>query len=149
MRNPVGLAWAGVETLHTIAEHVEHVLARVRPTPPVELPVAECAAAEPGLVLSSPVVAAAPVPAFDHAAVDGYAVALSEVPAPASLRPLSTTAVVVRAVRAGDAAGAALLPGQAARVMTGAPVPAGTDVVVPVERTSTGRFMPGCAPARG
>ncbi len=36
-------------------------------------------------------------------------------------------------------------PGEAVRIMTGAPVPPGADAVVPVERTSTGRFTPGAA----
>src|SRR5690606_14443683 len=50
---------------------------------------------------------------------------------------------VVGDIAAGEPGGAGPGPGEAVRIMTGAPVPAGADVVVPVERTSTGRFAPG------
>jgi molybdopterin molybdotransferase len=52
---------------------------------------------------------------------------------------------VVGDVAAGDAGGVRLAPGEAVRIMTGAPVPEGADLVVPVERTSTGRFTPGAS----
>jgi len=97
-------------------------------------------------VLAAPVGAAGPVPPFDHAAVDGYALARpagGDTGGSTGADAGTTTAAVVRGVRAGDPPGAALLGGQAARVMTGAPLPAGADVVVPVELSSTGRFAPG------
>ena len=71
------------------------------------------------------------VPAADVSAMDGYAVAGAV--RPGDPLPVSGT------VAAGDPPGFALLPGTAARIMTGAPVPAGADRVIPVEKTDGGR----------
>ncbi|HEX5759448.1 MAG TPA: gephyrin-like molybdotransferase Glp [Thermoanaerobaculia bacterium] len=84
-----------------------------------------------GRVLARPLAARVDVPPFDASAMDGYA--LAGAPEPGERRP------VVGTVAAGDAPGLALLAGTAARVMTGAPLPAGTDRVLPVEETDGGR----------
>ena len=60
--------------------------------------------------------------------MDGYAVRLADVPAPGA-----TLAERPGLVAAGDAPGSPLGPGEAVRVMTGAPLPPGTEAVVPVE----------------
>lgn len=81
--------------------------------------------------------AADDLPRFDSSAMDGYAV-----------RPASVdqrTYAVVGDVPAGSAPDFELTEGQAARVMTGARVPAGTVAVVPVERTDAAPTGP--APA--
>jgi molybdopterin molybdotransferase len=135
----------------TVDEHVAAVLARVAASPARGcrpqaesavtagfLPLDLVAAAGPGLVTADDVVAVTPVPGFDHAAVDGYAVRLADLPAEAPV-----TLQVAGAVRAGDRGVAALAGRAAVRVMTGAPLPPGADAVVPVEATSTGRFDPG------
>jgi molybdopterin molybdotransferase len=84
-----------------------------------------------GRVLAEPLAATADVPAADVSAMDGYAVA-GEV-SPGQRLPVAAI------VAAGDAPGLALPPGQAVRIMTGAPVPRGADRVVPVESTAAGR----------
>lgn len=131
------------EPSRTIVQHAAEALALVRPTPPADTPLEDAV----GAVLSADVVSVLDAPAFDASAMDGYAVRAQDVvgatpSAPAVLR-------VVGDVAAGDAgpAGldAGLGPGEAVRIMTGAPVPPGADAVVPVERTSTGRFTPGAA----
>ncbi len=81
-----------------------------------------------GRVLARPLAARVDVPAADVSAMDGYAVG-GEV-APGETRPVAAT------IAAGDAPGFALPAGAAARIMTGAPVPAGADRVVPVELTA-------------
>jgi molybdopterin molybdotransferase len=80
-----------------------------------------------GRVLAEALAATADVPAGDVSAMDGYAVAGAVVPG--ERRPVAAT------IAAGDAPGFALPPGQAARIMTGAPLPLGADRVVPVEAT--------------
>jgi len=68
-------------------------------------------------------------PAFDRATMDGYAVAL---------RDDCHTFTICGTVTAGTRwTGAALRPGEAVRIMTGAPVPTGT-TVIPVECTDRG-----------
>jgi molybdopterin molybdotransferase len=80
-----------------------------------------------GMVLAAPVDAAEAVPPFDNTAVDGYAVRSVDVAeAPAEL-------VVVGEIAAGSASDRAVGPGEAIRIMTGAPMPAGADAVVMVE----------------
>jgi len=70
-----------------------------------------------------------PVPPFRNSAVDGYAVRSEDTKTenfPARLRLLAEQP-------AGEFFRKVLKPGQAVKVMTGAPVPAGADAVVPVE----------------
>jgi molybdopterin molybdotransferase len=81
------------------------------------------------LVLAEAVAAGEDVPPFANSAVDGYAVIAAEVAdAPVEL-------VVVGEVAAGAHTTHVLGPGEAIRIMTGAPVPAGADAMVMVEDT--------------
>lgn len=85
-----------------------------------------------GCVLGEPLVAPGDLPPFACSAMDGFAVRSADVvTAPVELR-------VTAATMAGDAPGPELHEGEAARVMTGAPVPAGADAVVMIELTSPG-----------
>lgn len=116
-------------TLLTIAEHRSAVLALVAPLPAVEVDVAHAA----GHVLAHDVVARTDLPAWDNSAMDGWAVRRDDVvgatpEAPVTLRVLAD-------LPAGSDAEPQVVPGTAARIMTGAPVPPGADAVVPVEHT--------------
>lgn len=138
----------------SIAEHTAAVLARVGPLPVVDQRLDDPGVV--GLVLAEDVAAAAPVPPFDHAAMDGYAVRLADLPDDgaavtlpvlADARPGTPPTVVggesAAASRSGAADSLPTAPRGAVRIMTGAPLPPGYDAVVPVERTSTGRFVAG------
>jgi molybdopterin molybdotransferase len=81
-----------------------------------------------GRILAKPLVAGTEVPAADVSAMDGFAYA-GDLPAGAELE-------VALTVAAGDPPGRHLLPGRAARIWTGAPVPDGADRVVPIEQTA-------------
>ena len=85
-------------------------------------------AAALGRVLAGDVRAEMDVPPTDNSAVDGYAVAAADVPATGT-RPLE----VVADLPAGSVFAGTLRPGQALRIMTGAPMPAGADTVYPQE----------------
>jgi molybdopterin molybdotransferase len=85
-----------------------------------------------GMVLAVDVVAAELVPPFDNTAVDGYAVVASSVAA-AGERPVELE--VVAEVAAGTTTDHVVVGGEAVRIMTGAPIPAGADAVVMVEDT--------------
>ncbi len=78
-----------------------------------------------GRVLAAPLDATVDVPPADVSAMDGYAVAGPL--AAGDRRP------VAGVIAAGDAPGRELPPGAALRIMTGAPLPAGADRVVPFE----------------
>jgi molybdopterin molybdotransferase len=79
-----------------------------------------------GRVLGRDIVAPGDLPPFANAAVDGYAVRLSD-----AVRPLP----VGPRIAAGQEA-PVLLPGTAARIFTGAPLPAGADTVFMQEDVS-------------
>lgn len=88
-----------------------------------------------GRVLAGPVLSRGMSPPFDNAAMDGYAVATQALTGDGPW----TLAVVAR-VPAGHSAPSAVSGLQAARIFTGAPIPAGTDAVViqeDVVRTGT------------
>ncbi|HUF32173.1 MAG TPA: gephyrin-like molybdotransferase Glp [Acidimicrobiales bacterium] len=85
-----------------------------------------------GSVTSAPVTAQEHVPPFDNSAMDGFAVQAADTEAaPVALRVVGTLA-------AGAAPDVEVGPGEAVRIMTGAPMPPGADAVVMVECTSPG-----------
>ncbi len=90
-------------------------------------------AAVAGRILREPVQAQVVLPPFDNSAVDGYAVRLPDIPrAPVRLPVRGEMA-------AGMKPGAVRVePGSCTKVMTGAPIPAGADAVVPYEWTDRG-----------
>jgi molybdopterin molybdotransferase len=108
-----------------VHEAQERILARVvRATPPevVALPAAL------GRVLVEDVRAGFDVPPTDNSAVDGYAVASADIPVQGTRR-----LAVVGDLPAGAVFDGVLARGQALRIMTGAPMPAGADTVYPQE----------------
>ena len=103
-----------------------YVLAGCRPLEVVEVTLDHADA----LILAEQVVAAEAVPPFANTAMDGFAVrAADTVNAPADLRIVGTLA-------AGAAPDRPVEPGEAIRIMTGAPMPPGADAVIMVELTS-------------
>ena len=76
-----------------------------------------------GRVLAQGCVSALQVPPQDNSSMDGYAVRCADLKAPGAELPVS------QRIAAGSA-GEPLLPGTAARIFTGAPVPAGADAVL-------------------
>lgn len=76
-----------------------------------------------GRVLAQDLVSELQVPPHDNSAMDGYALRVADVPQAGGVLP------VTQRIAAGSS-GAPLQPGTAARIFTGAPVPAGADAVV-------------------
>jgi len=84
-----------------------------------------------GRTLREDVLSTEPIPGFDNSAMDGYAVRFEDcVSGPVTLK-------VVSDIPAGINPGVLVGPGQAARIMTGAPLPAGADSIVPIEKTNS------------
>ncbi|HXF71034.1 MAG TPA: gephyrin-like molybdotransferase Glp [Actinomycetota bacterium] len=114
--------------LRDVEEVRAEVLDRVRPLAPIELPLQEAW----GCVLARTVTAELDLPPFSSSAMDGFAVRAADVAEAGPERPV-TLRVVGRAVvgrRPEDVVGA----GEAVRIATGAPIPAGADAVVPIEQ---------------
>lgn len=85
-----------------------------------------------GRVLAEDVVSRESVPPFANSSMDGYAVRSADVAVANTRLPVSGD------IPAGTAPGP-LTPGTAMRILTGAPIPAGADAVVPVEETDDTR----------
>lgn len=127
--------------MRTVAEHRDVVAALLNPSGTVaELPLTEAA----GRPLASDLVAPRALPAFDNSAMDGFAVRAQDVAGAAEDAPVALP--VAADVPAGRTDAPPLEPGTAHRIMTGAPVPAGADAIVPVEDTDAPGT--GAAPAR-
>jgi len=103
-------------------EALRHVLTRVAPLAPVTVRVPAAA----GRVLAEDVTASRPVPPFANTAMDGVAVRAADTSPGARLRLVGTVA-------AGATSEREVGPGEAMRIMTGAPLPPGADAVVKVE----------------
>lgn len=116
--------WVEVEEAWSCLEREVHAL----PTEEVPLQHAQ------GRVLAAPVRTDRDFPPFDRAAMDGYAVRSSDLERASQTAPVELD--VVGESTPGDAFVSSEAPGGAVRIMTGAPVPAGWDSVVPVESTS-------------
>ncbi|WP_448811402.1 molybdopterin molybdotransferase MoeA [Agromyces bauzanensis] len=123
----------GVAPLVSVSAHLERILASITPLRSIEMVRLADAA---GRTLATSVDALVDLPSFDNSAMDGYAVRRADVVDATSDAPIVLDVVADLPAGAGDAV--SIGPGQAARIMTGAPVPAGADAVVPVERTDAG-----------
>ncbi len=86
-----------------------------------------------GQVLAEDVYAAFDVPPRDNSAMDGYALRYGDVSAATPENPIELR--VVETIAAGAYPRVTITEGSAARIMTGAPLPAGADTVVPFEET--------------
>jgi molybdopterin molybdotransferase len=112
----------------TVAEVWAWIDAQAQPLPPVDVPLGGAA----GRVLAADVVSTVDVPAFDRAMMDGYALRGAETQGASAYQPLEFQ--IVGDARPGRACACPVGPGQAVRIMTGAPLPPDCDAVLPAER---------------
>ncbi len=113
----------------SIEEALDLILGQVRALPPIRLPLTETL----GRALAEDVFSQDDIPPFDNSAMDGFAVRAEDLrgataAAPAALRLTET-------IQAGGNSERPVQSGEAAKIMTGAPVPPGADTVVKVEVT--------------
>jgi molybdopterin molybdotransferase len=104
------------------------VLGSIEPLAPIELHLQEAH----GCVLAANVLAELDIPGFSSSGMDGFAVRASDVAGASGEHPVSL-AVVGRAL-VGQQPEVTVGTGEAVRIATGAPIPAGADAVVPVEQ---------------
>lgn len=120
-----------------VAEQRARVLAAVAARGPLPTTIEPLATATGRL--AHDVHALVPIPPWDNSAMDGYAVRSADLP-PGAFDPTpgashGVTLHIVADVPAGSGDDPALGPGQAARIMTGAPMPTDADTVVQLEHT--------------
>ncbi|MEQ1918332.1 MAG: molybdopterin molybdotransferase MoeA, partial [Elusimicrobiota bacterium] len=87
-------------------------------------------------VLASEVRAREALPPFDNSAMDGFALRAADIKDATPQNPVELA--VIEIVRAGQTGRVEVKPGQAVRIMTGAPLPRGADSVVMQEMTEPG-----------
>ena len=114
--------------MRTVEEHQAVVAALLSPMPEEDV---ELSSAH-GRVLARGVHAAVALPGFDNSAMDGYAARWDDVAQTPVRLPVADD------IPAGRTDVVPLAPGTVQRIMTGAPLPPGADVVVPVELTDGG-----------
>jgi molybdopterin molybdotransferase len=117
----------GFTRRHTVQEAVSWLDAQLRALDAETVPLRAAA----GRVLAASIVSDVDVPGFDRATMDGYAVvaASTEGATPYNRTPLK----VVGDALPGSPFMGSLTRGEAVRIMTGAPIPAGADAVLPAE----------------
>ncbi len=109
----------------SVAEALQAVLSRAKPLPEAGVELAQLPL---GRVLAETVASDIDSPPYTKAMMDGYAVRAGDCTmAPVVLR-------VVDEIAAGKMPTRSLQAGDAARIMTGAPIPSGADAVVMIER---------------
>ena len=106
--------------LLSLDEATVAVLARCRPLPAEDVPVAQAA----GRFLAETVRAPVDLPPFPSSAMDGFALRAADTPA---------TLPIVGRVAAGRPADRSLAPGEVMGIATGGVVPEGADAVIPIE----------------
>ncbi|MCS5715341.1 molybdopterin molybdotransferase MoeA [Herbiconiux sp. CPCC 205716] len=90
-------------------------------------------------ILAEDVIAPSSLPAFDNSQMDGYAVDSADLASAGAGRPVELA--VARRIAAGDSFGTHRRR-TATPIMTGAPVPAGADAVVQIEKADPPAFHP-------
>ncbi len=118
--------------MRSVEEHLQAVLAGVLPLSPLDVTLQDAR----GCVLAESVTAPWPLPPFDNASMDGYAVKVADVATATEGAPV--TLDVIDDVPAGYRSAEVLREGTAIRIMTGAPIPQGAEAVIPVESTDAG-----------
>lgn len=116
----------------SVEQHLDEILSAVPQPDPIELAVLDAQ----GLLCAEEVVSQRALPAFDQAALDGYAARALDVEGATQAEPALLS--VVGETAAGPTGPASIGPGMAQKVATGAMLPVGADVVVPAVWTDGG-----------
>ena len=117
-------------SLLSVDQARERILSHFQPVTTEILPLAGCS----NRVLAQDIAATSDLPPFNNSSMDGFAVRAADVMDATNDAPRSLH--VVADIPAGSHPTITLASGEAARIMTGAPVPEGADAVVPVEQTN-------------
>jgi molybdopterin molybdotransferase len=117
----------------SVDEALDYILNHIQPLDSQPIPITQAL----DRVLAADVVSSVDVPPFVNSAMDGYAVRAADVAGAAPKAPAGLR--VTGEVPAGRLPDRPLSPGCAMRIMTGAPMPLGSDAVVPFEQTDQGR----------
>jgi molybdopterin molybdotransferase len=121
----------GFTRRHTVQAALAWLDAQLHPLEAEEVPLRSAA----GRVLTTAVVSDIDIPGFDRATMDGYALVADSIEGATPYNRMPLT--VVGDAFPGSPFEGTLARGEAVRVMTGAPMPAGSDAVLPAEWVET------------
>jgi molybdopterin molybdotransferase len=122
----------GFARRHTVKAALAWLDAQLHPLDHEDIPLRDAA----GRVLATEVVSDVDVPGFDRATMDGYAVVADSTE---GATPYNRVALkVVGDAMPGVPFTHTIAPGDAVRIMTGAPMPSGSDAVLPAEFVDSG-----------
>lgn len=124
-------------SLLPVKDALERILASFQPLEKTHISLDESV----GRVLAEDIIAKTDLPLFDNSAMDGFALLVADVTQAGSSTPIILE--VVDDIPAGKIPAKHLQRGQAARIMTGAPLSPGADAVIPVEETDFNNRAPG------
>src|SRR5512134_118587 len=113
-------------SLLSVDQARERILSQFQPVTTEILPLAACS----HRVLAQDILATNDLPPFDNSSMDGFAVRAEDIADATNDSPRSLR--VVADIPAGSHPTISLGPREAARIMTGAPIPDGADTVIPV-----------------
>ncbi len=117
----------GFSRRHTVEQALAWLDAQLHQLASEDVPLREAA----GRVLSTPVISTIDVPGFDRATMDGYAVVADSTEGATAYNRVALK--VVGDALPGSPFARTLAFGEAVRIMTGAPMPSGSDAVLPAE----------------
>ena len=117
------------EDMLSVEEAYRQIMACFGPLEPEEKPLLECL----GQTLAAEIRSPLALPPLANSGMDGYAVRRADIGGAGEAQPRRLQ--VIGLVAAGQVSEQTVAPGTAIRIMTGAPVPAGADTVVPFEET--------------
>ena len=123
----------GFARRHTVKAALAWLDAQLHPLDAEDVPLRAAA----GRVLACPVVSDVDVPGFDRATMDGYAVVADSTEGATAYNRIALK--VIGDALPGSPFARSLSRGEAVRIMTGAPMPAGSDAVLPAEFVESGR----------
>lgn len=118
--------------MRTVGDHIAAVLAEVRPVPPLDVVLTDAA----GCIVAEDLRVPADTPAMATCACDGYALSSAALAGATAQQPVVLP--VVHDVVGIGSEPLRVAPGHAVKVSTGAPLPLGSDVVVPLEYSDRG-----------
>ena len=122
--------------LLNVDEALKQILATIKPLPDEVVRLEEAL----GRIIAQDVIADSNLPPFPNSSMDGFALRAADIASASPQNPV--TLRVVMDIPAGTAPSGQIGREEAARIMTGAPLPQGADAVIPVESTNA-QWKPG------
>ena len=113
----------------SVEEAKKKIIENVKTLETIEIPLTEAE----GFVLSKDIISSVNLPYFTNSQMDGYALKSEDTKGASETNPVKLK--VIGEIKAGDFPNYIVKSGDAAKIMTGAPIPEGADSVIMVEYT--------------